>query len=116
MATTIVAARIDDEVKRRADKVLAAAQLTPTQLVRRVYDYLATVGDVPEFVKVDESCVVLDVEDPVLSQLSSIFSLADSILSDYAPLPELTQEDVEETFLMTGFDERMMEIVDETHS
>ena len=68
MATTIVAARIDDEVKRRADKVLAAAQLTPTQLVRRVYDYLATVGDVPEFVKVDESCVVLDVEDPVLRQ------------------------------------------------
>ncbi len=60
MATTIVAARIDDEVKRRADKVLAAARLTPTQLVRRVYDYIATVGDVPEFVKVDEHEVVLE--------------------------------------------------------
>ena len=60
MTTTIVAARIDDEVKKRADKVLAAAQLTPTQLVRRVYDYIANVGDVPEFMKVDEHEVVLE--------------------------------------------------------
>lgn len=116
MGTTVVAARIDDDVKEQADKILRAAQLTPTQLVRRVYDYIVLNGDIPEFIKVGESEVTVDAEDPVLGKLDSIFSLTDSILAKYEPLPRLTQEDIEETFRMTGFDDDMMEIFDESDS
>lgn len=49
-ATAMVAARIEPELKDRADKVLGRAHVTGSELIRRVYEYVAFNGDVPEFV------------------------------------------------------------------
>lgn len=57
MSTTVISARIDDDVKETVDRVLAAAKLSPSQLLRRVYHYIATVGDVPDFMRDDEPAV-----------------------------------------------------------
>lgn len=53
-ATALVSARLEPEVKERAQGVLRAAGLSDTEVIRRVYDYIVAVGDVPDFVRTGE--------------------------------------------------------------
>lgn len=48
-ATALVAARIDPGLKEEAEKVLRAEGVTPFQTLRRVYEYVVVMGEVPEF-------------------------------------------------------------------
>ncbi len=56
-ATALVSARLEPEVKERAQVILRSAGLTDTIVIRRIYDYIVSVGDVPEFVKTGEFSV-----------------------------------------------------------
>lgn len=48
MATTQMNVRLEDGLKRRGDAAFAAAGYTPTQVVRRIWERAAEVGDDPE--------------------------------------------------------------------
>lgn len=58
-ATALVSARLEPATKERAEEVIRAANLSDTTVIRRVYEYIVTVGDVPEFVKTGEYDVEL---------------------------------------------------------
>ena len=105
IATTVVAARIDDAVKRQADMILKSAHVTPTELVRRVYDYIVYLGDVPEFVKCGEFAAPAESEDPVQAAMDDLFAYLDDVFPPEAPRPALTQDDLDRTFAKEGFDE-----------
>lgn len=49
-AMTQLNTRIDSEVKRRGDAVFARAGLTPSQVVRAVWQYAADTQEVPDIV------------------------------------------------------------------
>ncbi len=49
-ATALVAARVEPELKERAKKILEREGLTESQLIRRVFEYVVHMGEVPEFV------------------------------------------------------------------
>lgn len=85
MGTTVVAARIDDAVKEQVDKILKAAQLTPTQLVRHVYDYIVVTGDVPEFVKTGECDITMPGRTREQEALRAFMDKTDEILLSAAP-------------------------------
>lgn len=53
-ATTLVAARLEPELKNRADKTIRSHNLTATDVIRRVYEYIVITGDIPEFIETDE--------------------------------------------------------------
>lgn len=61
-ATATVAARLEPELKERADAILEQAHLSGSTLIRRVYEYVVYTGDVPEFVKTGEYGVRLSLE------------------------------------------------------
>lgn len=61
-ATATVAARLEPELKERADTILEQAHLSSSTLIRRVYEYVVYTGDVPEFVKTGEYGVKLSLE------------------------------------------------------
>lgn len=53
-ATTLVAARISPELKNRAHGIMREKDLTDSKVIRRVYEYIVHLGEVPEFLLVDE--------------------------------------------------------------
>lgn len=53
-ATTLVAARLEPNLKERAERTIKSNDLTTSDVIRRVYEYIVVTGDVPEFVKTDE--------------------------------------------------------------
>ncbi|MBR3317049.1 MAG: hypothetical protein IKG21_04430 [Atopobiaceae bacterium] len=53
-ATALVSARLDPSMREQATAILRKANLTDTTVIRRVYEYIVTTGDVPEFVKTGE--------------------------------------------------------------
>ena len=46
-ASAIVATRMEPELKRRAEDVLRRERITGSQLIRRLYSYVATHGAIP---------------------------------------------------------------------
>ena len=48
-ATALVAARVEPALKDRAGAVLKRVGMTESQLIRRVFEYVAHEGDVPSF-------------------------------------------------------------------
>ncbi|MEY8437772.1 hypothetical protein AAK967_08550 [Atopobiaceae bacterium 24-176] len=94
-ATATVAARLEPELKERADVILEQAHISSSTLIRRMYEYVVFMGDVPEFVKTNEYEVALareDQEDPLewlrhgplaeLIQAADFSSLPDSYFDD----------------------------------
>ena len=55
-------------------------------------------GSEIDWSKVGEPDSFIDAEDPVLSELRDLFSRANAILEEYAPFPELSQEEIDQTF------------------
>ena len=53
-ATALVSARLEPNLRDGAHRVIEGYGLTQTQVIRRVYEYIVVMGDVPEFVKTDE--------------------------------------------------------------
>lgn len=59
-ATALAAARIEPELKERAREILEQHDMTESQLIRRVYEYIVEAGAVPEFTLVEEYDVHLE--------------------------------------------------------
>ena len=51
MAATQMNTRIDEDLKRRGDEVIAKHGLTPSQVVRAVWEHIDKTGDLPEFMR-----------------------------------------------------------------
>lgn len=58
-ATALVAARMEPELRERTKALLDRDGITESQLIRRVYEYVAFLGRVPEFVKTGEFDMVV---------------------------------------------------------
>ena len=59
-ATALVAARVEPELKEGARAVLEREGLTESQLIRRVYEYVVSMDEVPQFVLADQFGIELD--------------------------------------------------------
>ena len=53
-ASALVSARLEPRLRDDAQKVIESHGLSQTQVIRRVYEYIVVMGDVPEFVKTNE--------------------------------------------------------------
>ena len=49
MATATVSASVDSEVKRLAGSYIRAAQTTPNEVIRRLWEHIAATGEVPTY-------------------------------------------------------------------
>ena len=77
--------RIDDQIKRAGDAVFDSIGLTPTQVVRSVWEYAAAHRDAPDAVKaalglptadVDNILCDIDFESSVCERLRAQFGIA----------------------------------------
>ena len=55
MAATQMNTRIDEELKRRGDEVIARHGLTPSQVVRAVWEHIGEIDDLPEFMRIPDA-------------------------------------------------------------
>ena len=53
MGTVFVTARVDQESKSKAEQALHRSGLSSSQAVRRLYDYIGSTGEVPDFLLAD---------------------------------------------------------------
>lgn len=99
-STTTVAARLDPELREQASAILQKAHITDTDLIRKVYEYVVYMGDVPEFVKTGEYSVRIP-----RSPKTKYERLADTIetsqLKSY-DLTGLTDQEVLDTLAKRG--------------
>ncbi|MGN0076151.1 MAG: hypothetical protein ACI38Z_04160 [Parafannyhessea sp.] len=97
-ATSMVTARLDPALKKQAGDVLKRANVTESELVRKVYEYIVYLGDVPEFVKTDE----YEVEDMSDNKFSRLVRAIENSPLAKADLSNATDESVAETLAERG--------------
>jgi antitoxin component of RelBE/YafQ-DinJ toxin-antitoxin module len=98
-ATSMVTARLDPTLKKKAGAVLRRANITESELVRKVYEYIVYLGDVPEFVKTGE----YEVED--ISEADKFSRLVAAIEGSplaKADLSDATDESIAKTLAERG--------------
>lgn len=93
-ATSMVTARLDPTLKKKAGTVLRRANITESELVRKVYEYIVYLGDVPEFVKTGE----YEVEDmPEADKFSRLVKAIEASPLAKADLSGATDDSIAET-------------------
>ena len=58
MAATQMNTRIDEDLKRRGDEVIARYGLTPSQVVRAVWKHIGEIDDLPEFMRSPDAAAI----------------------------------------------------------
>ena len=73
MSSVVVGARIDEHLKTEADEILQARNITPSQLIRNVFEYVVRLGEVPEFIfEGSHEIAIEDDEVPILAFRESL--------------------------------------------
>lgn len=72
MATSVVAGRVDEQVRRAAEASLRAAGITVSDIIGRLMEHIAATGEIPSFQEQDDG---LESE----SAVNEFFSFIDSL-------------------------------------
>ncbi|MDR0592667.1 MAG: type II toxin-antitoxin system RelB/DinJ family antitoxin [Bifidobacteriaceae bacterium] len=76
---TLVNGRVGEDVKRRAEKVLAAHSKTPSEAIRALYEHIAATRELPDFLRPDRAAEAA-VREGRLAALRSVAGISHSAL------------------------------------
>ena len=96
-ATALAAARMEPELRARAKEVLSHAGVTESQLIRRIYEYIVYLGDVPEFIKTGEYDIALP--RPKRDKFDALRSTIENNPFSHLVFPQTSEVDLEEAKL-----------------
>ena len=98
-ATALAAARMEPELRNRAKKVLSHAGMTESQLIRRVYEYIVYLGDVPEFIKLGEYDIALPQPAARRDKFDALHAAIVNNPFSHLAFPQMTEADLQEAKL-----------------